>query len=75
MLNIIKEQIAADLKVEAPSLLGKWMPSENASSRKTKKTANKLRKLLNYSHKEYRQLLSNLRERINIVERLMSANE
>lgn len=75
MLNIIKEQIAADLKVEAPSLLGKWMPSENASSRITKKTANKLRKLLNYSHKEYRQLLSNLRERINIVERLMSANE
>lgn len=74
MIEIIKEQIAEDIKVEAPSLLGKWMPSENCSSRKTIKIANKIRKALNYSHKEYRKLLSNLRERINIVERLMSEN-
>ena len=74
MLFKVKEQLALDIDCKTPSLLGKWMPSENASSRETKKLANKIRKYLKMTHKEYRVMLSELRKKINIVERLMSAN-
>ena len=74
MLFKVKEQLALDIDCKTPSLLGKWMPSENASSRETKKLANKIRKYLKMTHKEYRIMLSELRKKINIVERLMSAN-
>lgn len=74
MLFKVKEQLALDMDCKTPSLLGKWMPSENASSRDTKKLANKIRKYLKMTHKEYRVMLSELRKKINIVERLMSAN-
>lgn len=57
------------------SLIYKWLPSENASSYKTKKMAEKIRKYLKLTHKEYRKLLSWGREKENILERLMSANE
>lgn len=70
----IKEQLVLDLECKTPSLLGKWLPSENASSRTTIKTGNKIRKYLKMTHKEYRKVLATLRERINIVERLMSEN-
>lgn len=59
-------------KNEGVSLLAKWLKSENASAEETKRLANKTREALGYSHKEYRKMLSALRERINIVERLMS---
>jgi hypothetical protein len=74
-LEIIKHQLALDANCKTPSLLSKWMPSENASSEKTKATANVIRTYLGFSHKEYRKLLSALRKKINVLERLMSANE
>lgn len=70
----IKEQLVLDLDCKTPSLLGKWLPSENASSYSTTKMANKVRKYLKMTHKEYRKVLSTLRTRINIVEKLMSEN-
>lgn len=70
----IKEQLVLDLDCKTPSLLGKWLPSENASSYATTKMANKVRKYLKMTHKEYRKVLSTLRTRINIVEKLMSEN-
>ena len=73
-LNLIKKQLRLDIQCKTPSLLGKWMPSENASSAKTKRVAARIREDLNLSHKEYRKTLSELRRRINIVERLMSEN-
>lgn len=72
--RIIKHQLALDVTCKTPSLLGKWMPSENASSQATKAMAAALRKYLRMSHKEYRKMLSVLRTRINIVEKLMSEN-
>lgn len=57
------------------SLIYKWLPSENASSKKTKKAANKLREYLNLTHKQYRKLLGWGRKEENVLERLMSANE
>lgn len=80
MFNIIKTQLEADMFSYSQgdnvgvSLLAKWLKSENASSKETKYLANKTRKALGLSHKAYRQILSKLRTRINIVEKLMSEN-
>ena len=71
-LNIIKHQLALDVQCKTPSLLGKWMPSENTSSQKTRKTAAKVRKFIGMTPKQYRKTLSVLRARINVLERLMS---
>ena len=73
-LSFIKRQLAVDVQCKTPSLLAKWLPSENASSKETKRMGNIVRSYLKMSHKEYRKILSELRTRINIVEKLMSAN-
>lgn len=81
MLDVIKNQISADMKSylagsnTAISLCAKWLPSENASSTKTAELGNKIRISLGMTHKQYRKTLSALRERINVLERLMSANK
>ena len=71
-LNIVKHQLALDVQCKTPSLLGKWMPSENTSSAKTRKTAAKVRAFVGMTPKQYRKTLSVLRARINVLERLMS---
>lgn len=73
-LAIMKHQLALDVECKTPSLLAKWMKSENASSEETARLGTITRKYLNMSHKEYRKTLSVLRTRINIVEKLMSEN-
>lgn len=73
-LAIIKNQLNLDINSKTPSLLGKWMPSENASSAATKKMGSTIREYLGLTHKQYRKVLSELRSRINIVEKLMSEN-
>ena len=40
------------------SLIFKWLPSENASSEKTKELARAIRKSLGITSKQYRKLLS-----------------
>ena len=73
-MNIVKHQFALDVQCKTPSLLAKWMPSENASAKETKRAGNAVRQFLGMTHKEYRKALSELRTRINIVEKLMSEN-
>lgn len=73
VIDIIANQMDLDNESKTPSLLAKWMPSENASSIETKKKARWIRtNLPNISAKEYRQRLSSVRKKINILERLMS---
>ena len=78
MFALVDTQIKADLASmsESPkagvSLLAKWLKSENASSKETKMLGNKTREALGLTHKKYRELLSAIRTRINIVEKLMS---
>lgn len=55
-------------------LIFKWLPSENASSQKTKEYAYKIRSFLNLTPRQYRKMLSWGREKTNVLERLMSAN-
>ena len=78
-MSIIHEQLMADMAScvhsdkTGISLLAKWMPSENTSSQETKILANKVRESLKVNHRQYRKTLSVLRERLNVLERLMSA--
>ena len=71
--KIIKHQLALDIQCKTPSLLAKWMPSQNASNANTKRLGVVLANFLNMTGREYRKTLSVLRERINVLERLMSA--
>ena len=79
VINIVSLQLKEDLaymKKNRPiSLLAKWMPSINASSKDTIKLAKKIAKKLNMSQRTYRKILSDLRKHINIVERKMSKKE
>ena len=72
--KIIKHQLALDIQCKTPSLLAKWLPSQNASREETKRLGHKLANFLKMTSREYRKTLSILRERINVLERLMSAN-
>lgn len=72
MIDFIKSQLVLDVNSKTPSLLGKWMPSEQASSYKTKQLAEEFRLALGMTNRTYRKMLSELRSRINIVEKLMS---
>ena len=69
----MKEQLSLDVQSKTPSLLAKWLKSENTSSNESKALANKTRIFFGMNHREYRKTLSILRERIRVLERLMSA--
>lgn len=73
-LEFMKEQLALDVQCKTPSLLAKWLKSENTSSGDSRKLANITRKAMGMTHKQYRKTLSVLRARINVLERLMSEN-
>jgi hypothetical protein len=70
---LMRKQLELDVQCKTPSLLAKWLKSENTSSHQSRELANKTRIYLGMTHKEYRKTLSILRERIRVLERLMSA--
>lgn len=57
------------------SLLGKWLPSENATSKATIKKAKIIRKHLKIDSKLYRNHLTMLRKEINILENNMRTKD
>ena len=57
------------------SLLAKWMPTETASSAKTRKLARKAIENLGLTPRQYRKLISALRKYLNVTERAMSTGE
>ena len=73
--DFIKQQLTLDITCKTPSLLAKWLKSENTSSKKSRELAEKTRRALGLTRKQYRKVLSVLRERINVLERLMSAGK
>lgn len=79
VLVFIKNQFIEDLASwyngDSVSLLAKWLPSENASSKTTKRYAKIIREYLQWGPKSYRTTLSKLRSYLNVVEVKMSANE
>lgn len=71
--DIMYHQLALDVQCKTPSLLAKWLKSENTSSRESRKLAARTREYFEMTPRQYRKTLSVLRERINVLERLMSA--
>lgn len=72
MINLIAKTLIDDCRTNQPTLLAKWLPSENASSSDSRRLARKLAKKLSLSNREYRKTLSSIRNKIKIVENLLS---
>lgn len=77
--RIINEQLAEDIiahsKGEPVSLLAKWLKSCNASSRETKRLGKLTASKLGITERNYRKILTSLRDYIRIVESQMSRGE
>lgn len=71
-MTFIKNQLALDMESKTPSLLAKWLKSENTSSPESRRLGALTRKYMGMTAKQYRKTLSILRKRINVLERLMS---
>ena len=75
----IKIQLGSDLTAlddgEQVSLLAKWLPSANASSKDTKRLARKIYTYLGWDERKYRKTLVSLRNAIKIVEHEMCSRE
>lgn len=72
---LVKNQLLLDRDSERPSLLAKWLKSENTSSKKSRELARRTRQGLGLTSKQYRKMLSALRRQIGIVEQKISDNE
>ena len=77
--SVILEQLSKDevalIAGENVSLLGKWMPSINASSADSKRLGRRFAQLLGKNEREYRKFLTALRSQIKIVEQKMCSKE
>lgn len=73
VITIIKDQLYIDLESDTPSLLAKWLPSNNTSSLTTRRNAAIISKGLNWHAKKYRKTLSTLRKKIDVLEVKMSS--
>lgn len=72
MLAVMKSQFARDMaclrKDRSVSLLGKWLPSVNASNQETRRNGRKIARAFGLSCAGYRKALSALRAKICIIE-------
>jgi RecQ family ATP-dependent DNA helicase len=76
VFQIMKEQFEDDLAAakegDNVSLLGKWLKSENTSSKESRKLGKLTRKFFGLESEEYRKSLVLLRNKINIIETLVT---
>lgn len=68
VLALIKKQLVEDMATDKPSLMAKWLKSENTSSKESVRLAIKTYKGLGITPRTYRRTLSQLRKKIEIVE-------
>jgi hypothetical protein len=68
------DKLQKDAVSDHPSLLAKWLPSENTSSKKTRKLATEIRTKWRKTSREYRKILSELRRRLDVTEVKTSSN-
>lgn len=85
VMSIVKAQFMADLNALEKStltnahvnvsLLAKWMPSDNASAKRSRYLAHKFATYFGLSIRAYRKCLVNLRNYLNVVEQKTCANQ
>ena len=75
MFELISKQLKEDINSDTPSLLAKWIPTENCSSLWRAEIAKDIRKYLKLSPKQYRQMISALRTKLDILEKKISNNK
>jgi uncharacterized protein DUF2828 len=77
--DLITGQFIEDIKNyedgKSVSLMGKWLPSENASSANSRAKARQIASDLELSNREYRKATVKLRKRIGLLEQQMSNKE
>ena len=72
--ELMLRQITLDVESKTPSLLAKWLKSENTSSMESRRLGTKTRFYFGLDSRTYRKMLSALRTKINVLEKLMSQN-
>lgn len=72
--DVLKHDLVSMKRKDVCTLLAKWMPTETASSKKTRALAKKAMTELRLTPRQYRVALSALRKYIKVVEQKMSAN-
>lgn len=75
MFEYMRAQLEEDWNAEFPTLLAKWVKTENASSQESKRLGAKTRKAMGLTPKQYRQGISAIRAKLNLVETKMSNGE
>lgn len=74
--DLFKMQIVAEWGSGVTrTLMAKWLPSVNASSKQTRKYASILASLMGMTKKDYKNIVSALRKDMNLVEQNLSKNE
>lgn len=79
ILELIRTQLAADVQALADggqvSLLAKWLPSANATSRTTVANARRIVAYLGWTERQYRKTLVSLRTHLRIIEQAMCSGD
>lgn len=77
--QLIEEQLNHDIQAMENgwtiSLLAKWLPSPSASSAETRRHAKQIQRMLGFTERQYRKILSVLRSYLDVVEKKMSAKQ
>ena len=78
-IAFIRDQLNQDIEDmkqnKSVSLLAKWLPSENATSKKSRKDSLMLAELLGLTPRAYRKQIVRLRKHIDLLEQRMSKKE
>lgn len=73
--SLIKTQLKIDKDSEKPSLLAKWLPTINGSSKTTRAKAKFIASKLGLTDIQYRRLVRSIRKQLQVVEEKMSTNK
>jgi len=68
VVKIIDTQLIKDVQSKNPSLLAKWMPTENCSNKERIKLARILMNKLGLSNIVYRKIITNIRKKLDLIE-------
>lgn len=74
VVKLIKDTLEKDKQSEQPTLLAKWLPTHR-SHNKNNEQAKKLCKKLNLTEKQYRQMLTELRKKLKLIENNLTKME